>query len=340
MINTSQRASRAVAVARGLALGDALGEPASQHRTIRDPWVRTMLRQGVVDLDSSRVIRPVVPFVLNAVGSVALVPTDDAEGFAIAARTLVEAPSWSIADLFDTWRNLLDDESVWIGPAQRSAMLNASKGLKPPQTGTDNPAFYDDTALPGAIAVGIAATSLGQAATIARRLGSITHDGVGLAASVAMAQLIWTLLDGANFETGIAAVRKELDADDWLGDGVRDAFEILETASSPFAALPQLISRFAPRNYSHPGNVAETLPLALGIVRATGGDHEQALPLALCVARHQDSLPATVGALCGALGSPIGDSGIDELQGVLVPALQGFSMPDLAEQTSALERTS
>ncbi|WP_402842000.1 enolase C-terminal domain-like protein [Microbacterium sp. GXS0129] len=37
---------RAVRAAHGLALGDALGLPASEHRTVRDPWVRSMLRQG------------------------------------------------------------------------------------------------------------------------------------------------------------------------------------------------------------------------------------------------------------------------------------------------------
>lgn len=341
-MNLSTRATRAVGIARGLALGDALGAPASEHRTVRDPWVRSMLRQGATDLDSSQVVRPVVPFVLSSIGSdgaAALVGTDDAEGFAIAARVVVEAQSWSADDLFDTWRELMDDDVAWMGPSQRSALLNAKEGLRPPQTGADNPAFYDDTALPGAIAVGIAASSLDDAGVLARRLASITHDGVGVEAAVATARLIWLLLDGKSLEEGIELVRDDLEVDGWLGDGVRDAFGILDSVSSPFRALPQLIARFAPRTYSHPGTVAETLPLALALVHATDGDHERAIPLALAVSRHQDSLPALVGALCGALGTAIADSGIDELQGVLVPTTRGRSVTALAEQASALTRS-
>jgi ADP-ribosylglycohydrolase len=328
---TDERTSRAVGAVRGLALGDALGAPASEHRTVRDPWVRQQLRRGATDLDKSRVLRPVVPFVPSAIGSLPLVATDDAESFAVAARVLLDAPSWDDGDLFDTWRAVLDTPETWTGPAQRSALLNAAAGLRPPHTGTDNPAFYDDTALPGALAVALAVDDAAQAAGLARRYATITHDGVGVHAAAVFAQFVARLLAGSPLSEAIESVAEDLAADSWLADGVRDALHLVDRAASPFAAVPGLVERFAPRTYSHPGTVAETLPLALAITTATQGDHEQALPLALAVTRHQDSLPALVGALCGAAGSAPPASDLDVLQGVTVPALSGQSLAGLAE---------
>lgn len=332
---TDERISRAVGAVRGLALGDALGEPASEHRTVRDPWVRGQLRRGATDLDQSRVLRQVVPFVPAAIGSPVLVATDDAESFAVTARVLLDAPTWDDADLFDSWRALMDDPETWTGPAQRSALLNAAAGLRPPHTGTDNPAFYDDTALPGALAIALAVEDPVRATDLARRYATITHDAVGVHAAAVFAGIVSRLLGGTPLAEALDAAAGDLAVDDWLDDGVRDALAIVDRAASPFAAVPALVGRFAPRMYSHPGTVAETLPLALAVTTATGGDHETALPLALAISRHQDSLPALVGALCGAGGSAPdaaqpGVRELDVLQGVTIPAVAGQSLPDLA----------
>jgi len=218
--------------------------------------------------------------------------------------------------------------------------------MRPPQTGVDNPAFYDDTALPGAIAVGIAAASPADAAALARLLASITHDGVGVDAAALLARLVSALLEGTDFAPALAASRAELadepggepGAGGWVGDGIRDAFAVMDAAPTPFAAVPDLIARFAPRTYSHSGIVAETLPLALAIVRATGGDHERALPLAMSISRHQDSVPALVGALCGAMGSAPDVAGLDELTGILNPATTGWSLGALARRLASQGR--
>jgi ADP-ribosylglycohydrolase len=326
----TDRLDRAVGAVRGLALGDALGAPAGEHRTVRDPWVRQMLRKGALELDESRVLRPVVPFVLTAIDAPSLVATDDADTFAVAARVLLEAPGWDQDALFDTWRTLLDTPDTWTGAAQRSALLNAEAGLRPPHTGADNPAFYDDTALPGALAVAIATADPAAAADLARTYATITHDGIGVHAAAAFARLLGHLLRGAPIRDALGAVDEDLAADDWLADGVRDALRIADDAHTPFGAVPALVARFAPRTYSHPGTVAETLPLAIAILVLTEGDHATALPLALSVTRHQDSLPALVGALCGAAGSAPEAQDLDVLHGVTVPAVAGQSLVALA----------
>lgn len=326
----TDRLDRALGAVRGLALGDALGAPASEHRTVRDPWVRQMLRKGALELDESRVLRPVVPFVLTAVDAPALVATDDTETFAVAARVLLEAPGRDQDALFDTWRALLDTPDTWTSAAQRSALLNAEAGLRPPHTGADNPAFYDDTALPGALAAALVTADPAAAAALARTCATITHDGIGVHAAAAFARLVGHLLQGAPVREALAAADEDLAADDWLADGVRDALAIADDARTPFGAVPALVARFAPRTYSHPGTVAETLPLAVALLVLTEGDHATALPLALSVTRHQDSLPALVGALCGAAGSAPEAADLDVLQGVTVPAVAGQSLTALA----------
>ena len=182
------------------------------------------------------------------------------------------------------------------------------------------------------IAMGIAVADPPEASAAARRMATLTHDGAGVVAAGPVGGLVSSLLSGTPLPDALDSSLAEAAADDWLADGLRDALALIADSPSPFAAIPGLIARFAPRNYSHPGTVAETLPLALAILRATDGDHERALPLAMSIARHQDSLPALVGALCGALGSEVDGSAVDLLQGVTVPALAGTSLRDDAEE--------
>src|SRR5690606_18070281 len=237
-LRMTDRLDRAVGAVHGLALGDALGAPAGEHRPVRDPWVRQLLRKGPLELDESRVLRPVVPFVLSAVGAPALVATDDAESFAVAARVLLEAPGRDTDSLFDTWRALLDTPDTWTSAAQRSALINAASGLRPPHTGADNPAFYDDSALSGALAVAVATSTPDDAAALARALAVVTHDGTGVHAAAAYARVLAHLLDGAPLRPALESGAAEVVADGWLADGLRDGLRLAGAATSPFAAPP------------------------------------------------------------------------------------------------------
>ncbi|MDN4640035.1 ADP-ribosylglycohydrolase family protein [Agreia sp. PsM10] len=319
----------ALQAVHGLVLGDALGAPASEHRTIRDPWVRQMLRRGASELDESHVLRPVIPFVLTALGTRALVGTDDSELFALAALTIIDSPSRSTQEMFERWRDRIDAPDVWTGAAQRSAQLNAASGLRPPQTGRDNPAFYDDSALPGALAAAIAMIDPADAAVLASNLATITHDGVGVQAAAIYAWTLASCMTGTPLNRSIEDALEALDCDPWLSEGIAEARQIVREARTPLTSVPALVARFAPRTYSHPGTVTETLPLAFAIVEAAGGDHEKALPLAFTITRHQDSLPSLVGALCGALGSRIDAGDLDTLGGVTIPTLSGESLSGL-----------
>ena len=336
------RSDRAIGAAWGLALGDALGFPADQHRTVRDPWVRSTLWKAPLELDEAQVLRVVTPFVLNTLEVSQFTPTDDAESFVVAARALIDSSSHDVGPLFNTWISLMNGPDVWCGPAARSAVINAREGMIPPATGNDNPAFYDDTAIPGAVAVGIAYSGRPEEAReVASRFASITHAHDGLVAAQVVASLIAELISGASATDAWQRALAIPDGDSWLGSALLSAHHIVEKHPTYFDALPHLLEAFAPRTYSHPGTAAETLPLAYAISHYADSNLGTALPAALAVARHQDSLPAMVGAICGATvgAAAFGDDWprrIDSVKGTCVPALAGSSLRELAETLSKM----
>jgi ADP-ribosylglycohydrolase len=323
----------------GLAIGDALGAPADVHRTVRTPWVRGRLWAASADLDEQRVSRPLLPFAPTLSDTHGIVPTDDAEEAAVAALALLAAGDDDDA-LFENWLLHHAGDDVWLGVAARSAVVNAGWGLRPPQTGNDGPAADDDAAVPAALACAIrAAGDAEEAARGARRYASITHAGDGVDAAAFVAALVSALLTGTTFDTALARARREVTAGTWLASGLDDAESIARRAGSGFAAVVPLIRALSPRMYSHAGTAAETVPLAVAMVLLTQGDPDQAIPLSLTIARKADSLPAFVGALCGAIhGTDAFDpvwSDLDQLRGILLPSTAGIRLTLLADRLLA-----
>lgn len=320
----------------GLAMGDALGLPADYHRTIRSEWVRGRLWEASADLDAQRVAKPLLPFVLDATDASALQATDDTELAALAARVLIEADEHDVDSLFAAWREHTMADDVWTGVAERSAIVNAERGLVPPATGSDNPAAASDSAAMGAIAVGLfyaGVPSEGEA--VARRLASITHAADGIEAAAVMAVAIARLANGEPLDEALAAARALAPADSWLGENLARIDGIIDPERPGMHVLPRLISQLSPRRYSAGGMAPETIPLAFAIVRQCADDLHAAVPLSLTVARQSDSLPALVGALVGAhtgaafFGTEWAEE-VDALAGLFFPSLEGISLVELA----------
>ncbi|WP_168220008.1 MULTISPECIES: ADP-ribosylglycohydrolase family protein [unclassified Salinibacterium] len=320
----------------GLAMGDALGLPADYHRTIRNEWVRGRLWAASADLDAQRVAKPLLPFVLDATEASVLQPTDDTELAALAARVLIEADVHDLDSLFAAWRTHTTADDVWTGVAERSAIVNAERGLVPPATGSDNPAAASDSAAMGAVAVGLLyADEPAEAEVVARRLASITHAADGVEAAAVMAVAIARLANGEPLDASLATARALAPADSWLGENLARIDAIIDPARPGMYVLPRLISQLSPRRYSAGGMAPETIPLAFAIVRQCAGDLHSAVPLALTVARQSDSLPALVGALVGAhtgaafFGAEWAQE-LDTLAGLFFPSLEGVSLIELA----------
>jgi ADP-ribosylglycohydrolase len=86
------------------------------------------------------------------------------------------------------------------------------------------------------------------------------------------------------------------------------------------------------------GTVApETLASAYALALASDGEPMTAIPAAATIAKQADSVPAMVGAISGALAGierlpAAWRTRVTTLRGVCVPALEGVSLCDLADE--------
>lgn len=329
---------RAAGAFRGLAIGDGLGAAAEQHRSVRTPWVRGALRANAAALDTERVSHPMLPFAPNLDERSGITPTDDSETAAVAAIVLL-AGDGSPEALFAGWLEHHGRDDAWLSVAARGAVRLAELGYAPPITGSDNPAAVADNAVPAAIPFGIRyAGRPVEAARAVRPYAEITNAHEGVEAVRVMAAAIAVLVGGGDIDAALAAARAEARADGWLLDNLDRALDIVAvttgTASSPFAAIPPLMHLLSARTYSHGGIAPDTVPLALAVTTLAQGDPRIGIPLALSFARSSDSVPAFVGALCGAASGTSafeGDwSDVDALAGAMLPTTRGRRLSELA----------
>ncbi|MEE2037412.1 ADP-ribosylglycohydrolase family protein [Nocardiopsis sp. CT-R113] len=328
----------------GLAMGDALGLPAQFHRRVRSGWGRDILWQKNAELDRQRVSRPLLPFALTGDEGSPLSGTDDAETAATAALVLLEAEGHDTASLFARWRaHYADTEGVWCGVAERGAVVHALRGEVPPTTGTDNPVHWDDAAVPAAVVIGLFHSGDTEAATrLAGDYASITHARDGLWAARAMAHAVASLAAGAPLAIALEGARRTVPADSWLGRGLARADALASGATDAFTAVPDLVDAFGRSRYSHGGVAPETLPAAFAITRLVDGDLAAGLQAAALLPRQADSMPAMVGALCGAVGGERSVPAswrerVDRLDGVLLPRVAGLRLTELADRLVAAE---
>lgn len=339
MEKTPPLSSRIYGALLGLAIGDAIGLPADFHRSVRTPWVRGRMWDGSAELDRVQVSRPLLPFEHGSTPEPSLLPTDDTEAAVLALRVLLDTHDQTDGELFAQWRRHALRDDVWCGIAERSAILNARRGLLPPQTGNDNPAEFSDSAGPGGIGIGLAFPGDPDgAADHAERWASITHARDGVWAAVALARAAAHLVAGTPFEAAVADATAHVPEGSWLGANLARAAQL--DVANGFAAIPDLIDLFGSRVYSFGCAAPETIPLVFAIIRATAQQPEWRIPLAATISRHSDSLPAVVGALTGAeqgvsvFGSHWPDA-LDRVGGVQYPSLAGESLRSLADTLTA-----
>jgi ADP-ribosylglycohydrolase len=340
------RFDRAYGALLGLALGDAMGYPALFHRIFSLPEKRrTTIWNANRTLSDERIGRLFLPFThRTAPETLAPAPTDDTEWALLSARAILDgradAPGSppSRATFLAAWERyvLAAPEAVVAGFSERAAMDNLRRGLLPPATGNDNPQHYDDSAAVRAVISGIVrAGDPCAAATLAQTDAEITNAEDGITAARAIAAAIALLMDGAPLATALTAARAEFPADSWIAHNDRIARECLAAASAPLDLALHLTCRLINSVYTF-GNVApETIPAAFVLCEATGGDLTAAVLVANAIPKSADSLPALVGALCGALRGPDAvppawRDAINAVRGICLPALAGTRLDDTA----------
>lgn len=335
--------SRAHGALLGLAYGDALGFPALFHRTHQFPERRReFIWRTNRDSARERILRLTMPFTHRLEPqTLEPFPTDDTEYALFTAQTLHDARGEINAETFTAaWRaRVLPVEGrVLTGFSERAAIENLKRGLHPPATGNDNPQHYDDSAAPRAVVIGLyCAGDAERAAQLAQWDAQVTNAEDGVYAAQAMAVAIALLAAGESVQAALDAARRHFPRDSWIAEGDRIARQCREGASSTQDLLLLLTTRLVNTVYSYGNAAPETIPAAFAIVEQCGGDLQNAVLLANAIPKSADSLPALVGALCGALQgayaiSLLWQQQLNESRGLCLPFLKGVRLDATARR--------
>ncbi|MEU6724434.1 ADP-ribosylglycohydrolase family protein [Nonomuraea wenchangensis] len=300
----------------GLAVGDAAGWPASRHRAaLHAPWSRRLHRELDAFAEEHRVTTLPVPFALNQpTAPLAVGPSDDAEWLAWTLLTADRPRAAAFRELIG--KDLRARVSV------RTALDNLERGVEPPASGHDNPHHFDDAAAVRAVAFGV----LGRDPSDDAR---VTNAGDGVLGARAMAAAVTTAVATGDVTRAVRAALDALPENTAIGHNARLALSAAERAGEAFAAVPALDAALLDHVYSYGVGAAQTVPAALALAAASGGDLTRAVPAAACLAALADSAPALAGALTGACG---GFEAIPEGWTASARTLAGCCLPELAGQ--------
>lgn len=339
------RRERLLGAMFGLAYGDALSFPALFHR-FQHPDIPRKRHQFLwrqnAELDEQGISRLMLPFTHRiAKETLEICPTDDTEWAAFTLTALLDcggAPS--AACFLEAWRKhiLPAKDHLHTSFSERAAVENLERGLLPPATGDDNPLYYEDCAVARAVPIGLfCAGDADRAAQLAEADAQITQAEDGVYAARAMAAAVALLADGADLDSALRRARREFPVDSWIAHLDAVAQDCLSEIEQPADLTILLTARVINSVYSYGSVAPETLPSAFVITTACGGDLHKAVALAAGIAKSADSLPAMVGALCGAVQgwgvvSPLWRESLTTLRGLSLPFLAGADLETLANR--------
>ncbi|MEO8232345.1 MAG: ADP-ribosylglycohydrolase family protein [Ignavibacteriota bacterium] len=341
MNDIKQRAKNAMI---GLAIGDAISWTSMFHRSVLLPsWTRRIRREIDASSETTNVIVTPMPFSLNQPAKYFNIsPTDETEWAAFSAEILMKKKfDLYEQELLKEWMKLANSKSpIRGGVSTQAAISNLRKGINPPQSGKQNPHYFDDGAMSRAIPIGIFCAGQPEvAAHLAAIDASVTNGEDGIWAAQAMAVTVSLVCSGQNIKDAISVAYQYLPVLSWIRRIVDDAMVIAENSDSVFSILPEIQTKIVNREYSF-GNVApETLAITFIIAKVHGNNFETAVTAASCFAKSGETLPAMVGALAGAmqLKSLASDgwlSAIKTLKGICIPGYAEKNYLKLVEEIS------
>ena len=343
MSDLRQRACNAML---GLAAGDAMSWPAMFHRSYLLPfWTRRIRREMEAAAETNKVIRPAMPFSLNRPAEVfAIGPTDDTEWAAFTAQQLLlQDGKLAPGKLLAAWLELArSSQNVRGGVSIQAALANLRQDKFPPQSGKDNPHYFDDGAVCRAVPIGVVcAERPNEAAEMAAIDATVTNAEDGVWAAQAMAAAVSVACAGAGIDEVINTAMSMLPGQTWIERSVREALSLCEEGAALFDIFPRLSDGIINREYSYGSVAPETLALTLVITKLFKNDFKSAVMAAASFAKTADSVPALVGALSGAMTaqefiSPDWRERFRQLQGICLPTLAGVDYVELAERLADL----
>jgi len=176
-----------------------------------------------------------------------------------------------------------------------------------------------------------------SAAQVAALEAQVTNAEDGIYAAQAMAAAIALISSGHDLIESLNIARTFFPKNSWIANGNRISLECLQEAESAQDLLLLLTTRLINTVYSYGNAAPETVPAAFAIVEMCQGDLQQAVMLANAIPKSADSLPAMVGALCGAYqGADVisakWKSQLNECRGLCLPFVKGARLDEVAQQ--------
>jgi len=328
----------------GLALGDALSWQSLFHRGYDLPfWTRRLRREIDVESEDKGIIRLNLPFSLNTpVSAFKMSPTDDTEWAAFTASLLIEKEGYDYETNINAWKQLASsDDKIRGSVAVIGTLANLKKGLNPPESGNDNPHYFDDSAMTRAVVIGaFYAGKKDEACKFASVDAAITNalDGVWAAQSIASAVSTACVENDINKITSSAL--EHIPANSWLSLKVKVALKIVEKHKTIISALPVLYDEIIDHSYNYGTSAPDNLALTLAIFQLCKGDITLGVTTAASLAKTADSVPAFVGALCGALqNEPFEEQWVkrfSNMKGICIPSLKGKNFYNLADKLNII----
>lgn len=319
----------------GLAYGEGNALPSATHRLgiLAPKRIARMKTLGEFADENRQTTRPFPythaqpGFMLNPS------PSDDTEWFSFTADYLLKGQESESA-----WRTLADNiENIRARTGTKIALKNLATGQLPPETGQDNPHYFDDISMIRAVAIAVLYFS--DEAKMIEAVDkdvSITHSEDGLYCAVATAQLFANLLRGASKEEAISYALKSLPENSWSKNMAETALSISSGKTNTLTRAHDLELQFLENVYAYPVSAPETLGLMLAHLANTNSA-EELIFSSLLHKRKLDSLPALSGALAGVVYGtgwiPRQSMRADiSLEGVCIPSLKGTTLRELADR--------
>lgn len=321
----------------GLAYGEGVALPSAVHRLgiLAPKRILRMRTLGEFADDNKQTTRP-FPYTHAQPGPMLNPsPADDTEWFAFVADYLLNGKKSETV-----WLELAHQiEGIKARTGTKLALKNLFNGQLPPETGHDNPHYFDDISMIRAVAIALLYyKDKAKLNEMVQADISITHSEDGLYCAHSIAQLFASLLRGESKSAALQDALNALPNGSWSQDEVAKALSIASKNSNTLSRTMDLEHQFIENIYAYPVSAPETLGLLLAHF-INSETPEDLLFSALLHKRKLDSLPALAGAAAGVLYGTEWipkQSKTDQisLDGVCLPTLKGMKLKDLAERIS------
>lgn len=319
----------------GLAFGDAMSFPASTHRLRLLNVKRTnrMISLTQFAFDEKQNTYPTVYTHAQSVEFLAPRPTDDSEWLYFSADIHLSGQ-----EPMDAWIKLAHaDEDLRGRTGTLMALENLKSGKLPPESGHDNPHYFDDMAMVRSLSAAL--IFRGNELLVLEKVRSdaeVTHSEDGIYCALAFATIVSSLLADEDIEIAIAKSLKHLPKGSWSDQVVSDALKATSNALTVTEVAFILEEVVIDRIYSYSISAPESLALILSYLKVAKSANDFLLAGTINK-RKLDSMPALLGAIAGLIHGeewiPVGfiANGSD-LDGVCVPSLKGKSLSKLVEK--------